>query len=85
MYGNKTQKIKKKISVPMEQWNLFYLWCMGKYEYSGACGGAWLQECRQDGKGWRRKIKQQNGVKKISTVIYYYSATGNSLYVAREL
>jgi ferredoxin/flavodoxin len=24
-------------------------------------------------------------VKKISTVIYYYSATGNSLYVAREL
>ena len=24
-------------------------------------------------------------MKKISTVIYYYSATGNSLYVAREL
>ena len=58
---------------------------MGEYDYSGACGGAWLQECRRDGKGWHRKIKQQNGVKKISTVIYYYSATGNSLYVAREL
>ena len=40
---------------------------------------------RRDGKGWHRKIKQQNGVRKISTLIYYYSATGNSLYVAREL
>ena len=26
----------------MEQWNLFYLWCMDKYDYSGACGGAWF-------------------------------------------